>query len=64
MGMLNDYKVFIPRNFGSGIAGEMPPNPIIAKPGECCTETFVEIGPFKNENEAWRAGRIQWLSGI
>lgn len=52
MGLLTNYKVFIPRNFGSGKIGEMPPRPIIASPNECCTETFIEIGPFNSAIEA------------
>lgn len=51
-GLISNYKVFIPRNFGSGKIGEMPPQPIIAKPNECCTETFIELGPFQSEQEA------------
>lgn len=50
--MLEDYKIFITRNYGNGIMGELPSTPIFAKPNELCTETFVQIGPFKNMEEA------------
>ena len=50
--MLNDYKIFITRNYGNGTIGELPASPIIAEPGMLCTETFVQIGPFSNEKQA------------
>lgn len=50
--MLHDYKVFITRNYGSGNLGDLPSKPVVAVPGELCTETFVQIGPFKTELEA------------
>ena len=53
-GLLENVKSFYPRNYGEGILGEMPGDPIYAKPGECCTETFIEIGPFADEAEAKR----------
>lgn len=49
--MLNDYKIFVTRNYGNGTLGELPASPIFAKPGEVCTETFIQIGPFKSDNE-------------
>ena len=48
---LNDYKIFIPRNFGSGKMGDTPYNMVLANPGELCTETFVQIYPFSNVTE-------------
>lgn len=48
---LNKYKLFVTRNYGSGFIGEAPATPIIAKPGELCTETFIEIGPFDTDIE-------------
>ena len=48
---LNDYKIFVPRNFGEGRMGDTPYNEAIAVPGELCTETFVQIGPFKTITE-------------
>lgn len=50
--MLDDYKIFITRNYGEGNFGDVPANPIIAGPGELCTETYLQIGPFKSQNEA------------
>lgn len=47
--MLNDYKIFVTRNYGIGTMGELPASPIIAKPGMLCTETFVQIGPFSSK---------------
>ena len=46
------YKLFMARNQGSGNFGEEFSTPIIAKPYECCTETFVVIGLFKSKEEA------------
>lgn len=48
---LNDYKIFIPRNFGEGKMGDTPYNIEYAGPNELCTETFVQIFPFKNKVE-------------
>jgi adenine-specific DNA methylase len=48
---LNKYKLFMPRNQGSGFFGEKFSEPILAKPGELCTETYVVIGGFERESE-------------
>lgn len=50
--MLNDYKIFIARNYGNGTIGEKPSSPIVAGPNMLCTETFIQIGPFKSKQEA------------
>ena len=50
--MLESYKIFITRNYGNGEMGEIPSNPIIAEPKMACTETFIQIGEFKNREEA------------
>ena len=50
--MLDDYKIFITRNYGNGKMGEIPSEPIIATPQMACTETFIQIGAFKTEQEA------------
>ena len=50
--MLEDIKLFVPRNYGTGRMGEMPSNMEYAMPFEACTETFVQIGPFKSLEEA------------
>ncbi len=50
---LNKYKVFVNRAYGNGKLGQdTRPTPLIGKPGELCTETFLEIGPFETEIEA------------
>ena len=38
-------------NYGCGELGEIPASPILAEPGDLCTETFIEIGPFATINE-------------
>lgn len=49
---LDKYKVFISESYGSGQMGDTPPNPVVASPGECCTETFLQVGPFNTKKEA------------
>ena len=49
---LNDYKIFIPRNVGSGEFGDFMPTTVVASPKDLCTETFVQVGPFHSINEA------------
>lgn len=49
---LNKYKVFIAEAYGCGALGEVPSIPVLGIPGQLCTETFLEIGPFENEDEA------------
>ena len=53
--MLYDYKIFVPRNVGSGEFGDFTPNIVIAFPKDLCTETFVQIGPFRNIDDARNA---------
>ena len=48
---LNKYKIFISESYGCGEIGEIPATPVLATPGMLCTETFIQIGPFNNENE-------------
>lgn len=48
---LNRYKIFISESYGCGEIGEVPATPVLATPGELCTETFIQIGPFENEIE-------------
>lgn len=48
---IDDFKMFMARNQGSGFFGEKFSEPIFAKPGELCTETFIVIGGFKTESE-------------
>lgn len=49
--MLNDFKIFVPRNWGIGEISDVPSSLYLAKPKELCTETFIQIGPFKSEKE-------------
>lgn len=54
---IHGIKIFMSRNLGSGIFGEAFPLPIFAMDNEACTETYVVIGPFKNNLEmvnCWR----------
>lgn len=53
--MLHDYKVFVTRNYGVGSFGDLPSAPVVAEPGELCTETFVQVGPFRTRSEAEHA---------
>lgn len=48
---IEKYKLFMSRNQGEGILGETFVVPVFAKPNELCTETFVVIGGFNNEQE-------------
>lgn len=48
---LNKWKLFVARNWGIGSFDDIPSSPIVAGPGELCTETFVEIGPFNSKEE-------------
>ncbi len=48
---LDAYKVFIPRNFGSGRLEDNVFTTIKASPNEICTETFIQIAPFYTYND-------------
>lgn len=52
---LHKYKVFIAEAYGSGAIGEAMSVPVLAYPGQLCTETFLEVGPFENEVSASNA---------
>lgn len=49
------YKVFIAEAYGCGAIGEVPSTPVLSTPGQLCTETFLEIGPFESKEEAGNA---------
>ena len=49
---LFSYKVIVPRANGTGSFGEVLSMPIVLKPGEGYTQTFIGIGSFKTEDEA------------
>lgn len=50
--LLPGYKLFVARNQGSGVFGEILSDSILGGPNELCTETYVVFGPFKTEKEA------------
>ena len=52
---MDKYKIFITRNWGIGSFDDIPSSPIIASPGDLCTETFIEFGPFESKKEAYNA---------
>lgn len=49
---LDQYKVFIAKAYGCGAIGEVPSTPVLSTPGELCTETLLQIGPFDAKEEA------------
>ncbi len=49
---LKKFKIFIANSYGCGELGECPATPVLAKPGELCTETFLEIGSFNTQVDA------------
>lgn len=49
---IDKYKVFISESYGCGAIGEGPATPVLATPGELCTETFLQIGTFETKEEA------------
>ena len=50
---INKWKVFIPEAIGSGDTSSDRIKPIMGKPGSACTETYLLIGPFETEQEAY-----------
>lgn len=52
---INSFKIFITRNWGVGSFDDLPSSPIVALPGEICTETFIEFAPFSTKDEALNA---------
>lgn len=53
--LLNKWKVLLPKSNGSGTLGELLSTPLIAKPLEGYTQTFIGIGAFETEEEAQAA---------
>lgn len=49
---LMKFKVFVAEAYGRGEIGEIPSAPVLALPGDLCTETFLQIGPFDTKTEA------------
>lgn len=52
VGILDKYKVLIPKGNGSGKFGEIISIPVLADPGTGSTETFLSIGGFETKDEA------------
>ena len=53
---LDKYKLFVNYVYGNGKLGQdKRPTPEIGKPGQLCTETFLQVGPFESEIEAQNA---------
>ena len=52
---LNKWKVLLPKSNGSGTLGELLSTPLIAKPLEGYTQTFIGIGAFETEEDAQAA---------
>lgn len=48
---LDSYKIFIPRNWGTGKLQDGVYKTYCAGPYEVCTETFVQVYPFNNAEE-------------
>ena len=46
---IDRYKIFFTTSYSTNAV--IPPEPILAGPGEVCTETFLLIGPFESEKE-------------
>lgn len=46
---LDKYKIFIPRNWGTGKLCDTTFKTYLAKPFDSCTETFIQIYPFENK---------------
>jgi site-specific DNA-methyltransferase (adenine-specific) len=49
---IDKHKIIIPKAIGVGDITKDWLKPIIAEPNSCCTETYLVIGPFKDENES------------
>ena len=49
----NYFKIFIPQASGSGEFGEILSAPVVAPPLFAATETFLSIGAYSTEEEAW-----------
>ena len=51
--MIDKFKIYISRAYNAGdtYPHQIIGKPILGKPGTCCTETYVTIGPFKSETE-------------
>lgn len=53
--MIDKWKVFIPKAWGTGNVTQDWLNPFIPQTPSVCTETYLVIGPFNSEKEAQNA---------
>lgn len=51
--MLHDYKLFVPVIWSCDVFMKIKVRIVLAKPNELCTETFLQIGPCKSEEELY-----------
>ena len=51
---IDQYKIFISKAYNAGdeYPHQILNRPILVGPGDCCTETYIQIGPFKTRQEA------------
>ncbi len=51
---IDKYKVYITRAYGAGedFPHQILNKPLLGKPGSCCTETYIVIGPYSSKKEA------------
>lgn len=67
---LNSFKLFISASYGSGAFGEKAADEILGIPGDLCTETFLQVGPFKTKEETenclsyWKTKFFRALVGV
>lgn len=52
---IDKYKVFVPKANGSGTFGEILSTPVVGRPSDSATSTFISIGSFDTEIEAVNA---------
>lgn len=58
---IDAWKLFVPKAWGNmservGLGGSYA-NICVACPGDVCSETFIEFGPFKSQDEAYRMAK-------
>lgn len=58
---IDAWKLFVPKAWGNmservGLGGSYS-NICVAQPGDVCSETFIEFGPFKNQDETYRMAK-------
>ncbi len=58
---IDSWKLFVPKAWGNmsesiGLGGSYA-NICVARPSDVCSETFIEFGPFKSQDEAYRMAK-------